>query len=90
LLLLGVGWNFCYVGASALLSDRLSVPERSRVQGVNDSLLTGTAAGGSLLSGVVFSHLGYTVMGLVCAAVATVPLILAWRLESTRASTGTA
>lgn len=90
LLLLGVGWNCCYVGASALLSDRLSVPERSRVQGVNDSLLTGTAAGGSLLSGVVFSHLGYTVMGLVCAVVATVPLILAWRLESTRASTGTA
>ncbi len=79
LLLLGIGWNFCYVGASALLADRLSVSERSRVQSINDSLLTATAAGGSLLSGVVFSHLGYAVMGLVCAVVAAVPLVLAGR-----------
>ncbi len=81
LFLLGLGWNFCYVGGSTLLSDRLSVSERARVQGVNDALLTGTAAAGSVLSGVVFSAVGYPAMGLVCAGVAVVPLGLGWRIR---------
>jgi MFS family permease len=81
LFLLGLGWNFCYVGASTLLSDRLTPAERARVQGLNDAMLTGTAALGSVLSGVVFSVVGYPIMGLVCAAVALVPLSLGWRLS---------
>jgi MFS family permease len=82
LFLLGLGWSFCYVGASTLLSDRLGPAERARVQGLNDALLTGTAALGSLLSGVVFSAVGYAAMGLVCAAVAIVPLALGSRRVS--------
>ena len=39
LFLLGVGWNFCYVGGSALLSDQLSPEERAKTQGANDFLL---------------------------------------------------
>lgn len=81
LFLLGLGWNFCYVGGSTLLSDRLSVVERARVQGVSDAILTGTAALGSILSGVVFSLVGYSAMGLVCALVALVPLSLGLRLR---------
>ena len=86
LFVLGLGWNFCYVGASTLLSDRLTTAERARVQGLNDAMLTGTAALGSILSGVVFSVVGYSTMGLVCAAVAVVPLVLGWRLS--RATAG--
>lgn len=59
LLLLGLGWNLCFVAGSALLSDQLNPAERSRTQGAND-LLIGLASGlGSLSSGVVYAALGY-------------------------------
>ena len=82
LFLLGLGWNFCFVGGSSLLSDNLSAAERSRTQGVNDLLLGLASATGSLGSGVVFAGVGYAAMGLVGAVVALLPLALTfwwWR-----------
>lgn len=82
LFLLGLGWNFCFVGGSSLLSDQLSSAERSRTQGVNDLLLNLASALGSLGSGVVFAGVGYAAMGLVGALVALLPLALTfwwWR-----------
>jgi MFS family permease len=75
LFLLGLGWNFCYVGGSTLLSDCLSQAERARIQSVNDFVLTTLAGTGSALSGLVFSSLGYAMMGYLSAAVS---LILVW------------
>lgn len=69
LFLLGLGWNFCYVGGSTLLSDCLSQAERARIQSVNDFVLTTLAGTGSALSGLVFSAVGYAVMGYVSALV---------------------
>jgi MFS family permease len=43
LFLLGLGWNFCFVGGSTLLADQLSPQERARTQGLND-LLVGLAS----------------------------------------------
>ena len=80
LFLLGLGWNLCYVGGSTLLSDRLTQVERARVQGINDALLTSASAVGSLMSGIVFSRVGYPAMGMVAAAVALIPLALGWSL----------
>lgn len=82
--LLGLGWNFVYVGGSTMLSDQLSPAERARVQGLNDSLVTGTAAFGSIVSGVVFSLVGYGVMGVVCAVAGLVPLVVGYRLRRDR------
>ncbi len=76
LFLLGLGWNFCFVGGSSLLSDQLTPAERSRTQGVNDLLLGLASATGSLGSGVVFAVVGFGAMALVGAAVALVPLAL--------------
>ena len=78
LFLLGLGWNFCYVGGSTLLTDQLSTPEQSRMQGVNDLMVGLTSATGSLGSGFVFASLGYQTMGFIGAAVAIIPLILAF------------
>ena len=72
LFLLGLGWNFCYVGGSTLLSDSLSQAERARIQSVNDFVLTTLAGTGSALSGLVFSTVGYAVMGYVSALVSLV------------------
>ncbi len=77
LFLLGLGWNFCYVGGSALLSDQLSPAERSSTQGFNDLLVGLASAAGSLGSGLVFAAYGYAAMAYVGAALAVIPLLLA-------------
>ena len=77
LFLLGLGWNFCFVGGSTLLSDQLSPVERSRTQGTNDLLVGLASALISLSSGFIFDAAGYTVMSVIAGMFALVPLILA-------------
>lgn len=86
LFLLGLGWNFCYVGGSSLLSDQLTPDERSRTQGFNDLLIGLVSAAGSLGSGFVFAAVGYGMMGLVGAAAALIPLTLALWWQATKPS----
>jgi MFS family permease len=56
LFLLGLGWNFCFVGGSALLTgDNMEAAERSRVQGAADTLASIASGVGSLSTGMVFA-----------------------------------
>jgi MFS family permease len=86
LFLLGLGWNFCYVGGSTLLADQLTPSERARTQGFNDLLVGLAGAMGSLSSGLIFAALGYNVMVLISAGVAFLPLCgaAAWSLGRVR------
>jgi MFS family permease len=86
LFLLGLGWNFCFVGGSSLLADHLSQAERARFQGLNDLLIGAAAALGSLSSGFVFASVGYNMMGMVSAVAACIPLTLTtwWQLTRTQ------
>lgn len=59
LFLLGLGWNFGYVGGSSLLADALQGAERARVQGINDSLVFFVAGFGSLSSGPLYATGGF-------------------------------
>jgi len=77
LFLLGLGWNFCYVGGSTLLADQLSPPERARTQGANDLLIGLASAVGSVSSGFIFAALGYNVMAFVSAGFAVIPFVIA-------------
>jgi MFS family permease len=76
LFLLGLGWNFCFVGGSALLSDQLSPVERSRTQGTNDLLVGLASATGSLGSGIVFAVSNYTVIAIVAGVIALIPFLM--------------
>ena len=76
LLLLGVGWNFCFVGGSTLLADQLSPVERSRTQGTNDLLVGLASAAISLSSGFIFDATSYTVMALIAAGISLVTLVM--------------
>jgi MFS family permease len=73
LFLLGLGWNFCFVGGSTLLADQLSPLERSRTQGANDLLVGLASAIVSLGSGFVFAASNYTVIAIVAGVVALIP-----------------
>jgi MFS family permease len=84
LFLLGLGWNFCFVGGSTLLSDQLSPLERSRTQGTNDLLVGLASAFISLSSGFIFSATSYAMMSLIAAALSLVPLFMAWSFLRSR------
>lgn len=59
LVLLGVGWNFGFIGATYLLQSALSERERPLVQGVNDMLLAVASSVASLSSGVLYAGFGW-------------------------------
>lgn len=77
LFLLGLGWNFCFVGGSALLSDQLSPVERSRTQGTNDFLVGLASAIISLSSGIIFNATSYLMMAIIAGALSLVPMFMA-------------
>ncbi len=74
LFLLGLGWNFCFVGGSALLADQLSPAERARTQGTNDLLVGLASATGSLGSGFLFAASNFLVIAIVSGVIALIPL----------------
>jgi len=59
LILLGVGWNFGFVGASAMVLETHRPEEKARVQSLNDFIVFGTMAVGSFLSGGLLSTYGW-------------------------------
>jgi MFS family permease len=80
LLLLGVGWNFLFVGATTMLTYTYSMAERFRAQAANEFLVFGTSATASLLAGTVIHFFGWNrlmwipipVLLLVCVALLVV------------------
>jgi MFS family permease len=75
LFLLGLGWNFCYVAGSSLLSDTLASNERARAQGASEALVAIGAGLASLSVGLVFAQGGYLLVSVI-ALIATFLLVL--------------
>ena len=65
LIVLGVGWNFGFVGASALVLETHRPEERNKVQAFNDFLVFGTMAIGSFSSGQLLANFGWSAVNLV-------------------------
>jgi len=86
LFLLGLGWNFCYVGGSSLLADQLNHLERSKTQGFNDLMVGLATAIGSFISGLIFAAMGYGLVGAVGVVLALIPIgmTLWWRVGQRR------
>lgn len=76
LFLLGFGWNLGYVAGSTLLTSGLAIAERTRVQGLTDALIWGSAAAASLGSGVVVAAASYATLGLLGAALVILPMLV--------------
>ena len=62
LVLVGVGWNFLFVGATTLLTESHTPAERAKVQGVNDAAIFTMLVVSSLSSGALFTFQGWQVM----------------------------
>ncbi len=76
LVLLGIGWNFGFIGATAIVASSYRPHEADKVQGFHDIILFGTVALSSFSSGKVFSAFGWSVMNLVIWPVTIICLIL--------------
>ncbi len=91
LILLGLGWNFGFIGATTMLTSSHAPSERGRVQGMNDFLVFGTVTLGSLSSGFLMNGFGDTAAeGWAAVNIAMVPLLLVagaaliWLVNHTR------
>ncbi len=69
--LVGLGWNFCFVGGTTLLTRTYEPVERAKVQAAHDFTVYFTTATAALLSGFMQASLGWTVINI-----ATLPLML--------------
>ena len=75
LVLLGIGWNFGFIGATAMLTQAHPAHERGRVQGLNDFLVFGCVTLASLSSGVLMSLGETTLAGWNAVNIAMVPFL---------------
>jgi len=89
LVLLGIGWNFLFVGATTLLTRSYDARETAKVQALNDFLIFGTVALSSFSSGALLTGFGWSMVQLavlplvVIATVAVLCLKLrAWRVPA--------
>jgi len=65
LILLGLGWNFGFIGATTMLTETYRPEERGKVQGLNDFLIFGSVAVASFSSGSLFTAAGWNVVNYV-------------------------
>jgi MFS family permease len=75
LVLLGIGWNFGFIGATALLTQSHTPEERGRVQGMNDFFVFGCVTVASLASGFLMSSGADVVSGWNAVNIAMVPFL---------------
>ncbi|MHA1552972.1 MAG: MFS transporter [Alphaproteobacteria bacterium] len=75
LILLGLGWNFGFIGATTMLTTTYRPEEKAKVQGLNDFLVFSSVALASLLSGRLFATLGWAWINVVAFPIIAVCLI---------------
>jgi MFS family permease len=77
LVALGAGWNFMYVGGSALLTTAHDPAERAKVQGFNEFLVFGAVALASFASGAVQHGFGWFAVNLIVVPLTILALVAA-------------
>ena len=87
LALLGVGWNFAFIGATTMVTHCHRPNERNKVQAFNDFLVFGSMAIGSFSSGQLLASFGWaTVNEVVVPVVLAASALLLWSALRRRAS----
>jgi MFS family permease len=80
LVLLGVGWNFSFIGATTMVTQCHTPMERNKVQAFNDFLVFGTMAVASFSSGQLLASFGWTAVNyVVFPTILAAALLLGWR-----------
>ena len=79
LVLLGIGWNFGFIGATAMVTDTYAPHEKNKAQGLNDFILFGSVAVASFMSGLTLNAYGWEFLNWVIFPVVAVCFLgLGW------------
>ncbi|MFT5391520.1 MAG: putative MFS family arabinose efflux permease [Gammaproteobacteria bacterium] len=88
LMLLGMGWNFGFIGSTALLAGTYRPEEAARVQGLNEPFVFGAMAVASISSGLLLQGVGWLSINVLVIPLVGVGLVaLVWRQTAQRKTT---
>jgi MFS family permease len=82
LYLLGLGWNFGFVAASALLTEDAPPETRVSLQGLADAIVWTSAAMASLSSGTLLEAGSYSLLALIGAVLVAIPVAVLLRYRT--------
>ncbi|TIS96080.1 MFS transporter [Mesorhizobium sp.] len=85
LILLGLGWNFAFIGATAMVADSYRSSEKGKVQGFHDFVLFGSVAFASLMSGAVYNAWGWEMLNWIIFPVTVLCFVALGVLKMTSA-----
>jgi len=89
LLLLGVGWNFLYIGGTTLITEACTPPERAKTQGANDLIIFAVMAASSFGSGLLLEKSGWQMLNYLALPFVTAAAIaVLWLLARRRVAAG--
>ena len=87
LILLGLGWNFAFIGATSMVTRCYRPEERNKVQSFNDFVIFGSLAMSSLASGKLLVSFGWSaVNGVLFPLILAAGGLLVWLTLRTRAA----
>ena len=87
LLLLGVGWNFLYIGGTTLLTECYRASEKAKAQGTHDFLVFLTTATSSFSSGLLMNRNGWEMLNYAALPfLAVIGTAIAWLALRRRAA----
>ncbi|MCP4327360.1 MAG: MFS transporter [Alphaproteobacteria bacterium] len=82
--LLGVGWNFLFVGSTTLLTETYTNAERAKAQGVNDLMIFAVTGTATFLSGSLLHQISWTAVGLLALPAVVLVLVSIFWLAAYR------
>jgi MFS family permease len=75
LIVLGLGWNFSFIGATTMLATCVTETEKAAVQGANDTMIALVSTVCAFAAGLVISTLGWIVLALISIAIVLVAVL---------------
>ena len=85
LALLGIGWNFMFVGGTTMLTTAYAPHERVRVQATHDFIVFGSVAATALTSGAIEATAGWAALNLtVVPPVVIAMMVVGWHYLARR------
>lgn len=86
LILLGLGWNFGFIGSTAMITDTYEPHEKSKAQGANDFILFSSVALASFMSGLSLENLGWDFINWIVFPLVGIALLsLIWLSSRSKA-----
>jgi predicted MFS family arabinose efflux permease len=82
LVVVGVAWNFMFVGATTMLTEFVTPEEKARVQGLNDFCVFGSVALASFLAGALQQAYGWETVAAAIAVPVTIAAVIVLTLNA--------